>query len=148
MTDPKTQEPFLPAFKQNEGSYKRFLRYLADVNQAENKKQHHDLFYMKWNFALLLNLNKKRKIQIHVGSFLPRIFLFFIALSFMFFTFFTLKLHFSEILMTRYLAVSFESHWKANNNMTVRAILNRLLQLTPRTKTVSIFKTLTRFFYK
>ena len=48
--------------------------------------------------------------------------------------------------MTRYLAVSFESHWKANNNMTARAILNRLLQHTPRTKTFSIFKILTRFF--
>ena len=59
----------------------------ADVNQAENKKQHHDLFYMKWNFAPLLNLNKKRnsmQIQISCRFFLLRIFLFFIALSFMF----------------------------------------------------------------
>lgn len=83
-----------------------FYGISADVNQAENKKQHHDLFYMKWNFAPLLNLREIQcKYKYHVGFFFAPNFLFFIALSFMFFTFFTLKLHFSEILMTRYLAV-------------------------------------------
>lgn len=107
MTTPKYKNHFCQSSK-NEGSYTRFLRYLADVNQAENKKQHHDLFYMKWNLAPSLTLNKKRnsmQIQISCRVFFAPNFLFFIALSFMFFAFVTLKLHFSEILMTRYLAV-------------------------------------------
>ena len=107
MTTPKYKNHFCQSSK-NEGSYTRFLRYLADVNQAENKKQHHDLFYMKWNLAPSLTLNRKRnsmQIQISCSFFFAPNFLFFIALSFMFFAFFTLKLHFSEILMTRYLAV-------------------------------------------
>ena len=105
---------------------------------------------MKWNLAPSLTLNKKRnsmKIQMSCRFFFfaPN-FLFFVALSFMFFAFFTLKLHFSEILMTRYLAVVLKVTGKQTITTFVRAILNRLLQITPRTKIFSLFKTLSRFF--
>ena len=48
--------------------------------------------------------------------------------------------------MTRYLAVVLKVTGKQTITTFVRAILNRLLQITPRTKIFSLFKKLTRFF--
>ena len=149
MTTPKYKNHFCQSSK-NEGSYTRFLRYLADVNQAENKKQHHDLFYMKWNLAPSLTLNKKRnsmKIQISCMVFFCSEFFIFHCIEFYVFRLCYPKIAFLGDLDDKVSCSCIESHWKANNNMTfVRAILNRLLQITPRTKIFSLFKTLSRFF--
>ena len=40
-----------------------FYGISADVNQAENKKQHHNLFYMKWNFCALIKFKQKEKFN-------------------------------------------------------------------------------------
>ena len=104
---------------------------------------------MKWNLAPSLTLHRKRnsmQIQISCRFFFAPNFLFFIALSFVFRLFYP-KIAFLGDLDDKVSCSCIESHWKANNNMTfVRAILNRLLQITPRTKIFSLFKTLTRFF--
>ena len=104
---------------------------------------------MKWNLAPSLTLNKKRnsmQIQILCRFFFAPIFVFHCT-EFYVFRLFYPKIAFLGDLDDKVSCSCIESHWKANNNMTfVRAILNRLLQITPRTKIFSLFKKLTRFF--
>ena len=56
MTIPKYKNHFCQSSK-NEGSYTRFLRYLADVNQAENK-----IIY-EMEFGALINFKQKEKFN-------------------------------------------------------------------------------------